>query len=120
LFSAGRSPQMLAIIDTDSGKVIQTFPIAAGTDAARFDPETKLVFVSTIAGEIDVFHEDSPDKYTALAPIKSEYGAKTMGLDTKTHEIFADTADFSAPTENGHGGRRMAQLGTFRVLVFGK
>ncbi len=122
LFSAGRSPQMLAIIDTGSGKVIQTFPIAAGTDAARFDPETALIFVSTIAGEIDVFHEDSPDKYTALDPIKTEYGAKTMGLDTKTHELFADTADFSAPTEsaNGRGGRRTAQPGTFRVLVFGK
>ncbi|MGH9572860.1 MAG: YncE family protein [Candidatus Acidiferrales bacterium] len=122
LFSAGRNPQVLAIINTENGKVIRTFPIAAGTDAARFDAETKLIFVSTIAGEIDVFHEDSPDKYTALDPIKSEYGAKTMGLDTKTHEIFADTADFSAATQpaTGRGGRRMAQLGTFHVLVFGK
>jgi YVTN family beta-propeller protein len=122
LFSAGRNPQILDIIDADNGKVIQTFPVAAGTDAARFDPSTGLIFVSTIAGEINVFHEDSPDKYTALDQIKSEYGAKTMGLDTKTHELFSDTADFSAPTQptNGRGGRRMAQLGTFRVLVFGK
>jgi len=122
LFSAGRNPQNLAIIDADNGKIIQTFPIAAGTDAARFDPATGMIFVSTIAGEIDVFHEDSPDKYTALDPIKSEYGAKTMGLDTKTHQLFLDTADFSAPSApvNGRGGRRMAQLGTFHVLVYGK
>jgi YVTN family beta-propeller protein len=122
LFSAGRNPQTLAIIDADNGKIIQTFPIAAGTDAARFDPATGMIFVSTTAGEIDVFHEDSPDKYTALDPIKSEYGAKTMGLDTKTHELFLDTADFSAPSAptNGRGGRRMAQLGTFHVLVYGK
>ena len=122
LFSAGRNPQILAIINADNGKVIQTFPIAAGTDAARFDPLTGLIFVSTIAGEIDVFHEDSPDKYTALDPIKSEYGAKTMGLDTKTHELFLDTAEFSAPAQptTGRNKRRMAQIGTFRVLVFGK
>lgn len=122
LFSAGRSPQNLAIIDADNGKVIRTFPIAAGTDAARFDSASGIIFVSTIAGEVDVFHEDSPDNYTALDPIKSEYGAKTMGLDTKTHEIFLDTADFSAPSAptNGRGGRRMAQLGTFHVLVYGR
>jgi len=122
LFSAGRSPQNLAIIDADNGKVIRTFPIAAGSDAARFDPATGLILVSTIAGEVDVFHEDSPDNYTALDPIKSEYGAKTMGLDTKTHEIFLDTADFSTPSAptNGRGGRRMAQLGTFHVLVYGR
>lgn len=119
LFSAGRSPQDLAIINADSGKVIQTFPIAAGTDAARFDPSSGLIFVSTIAGEVDVFHEDSPDKYTALDPIKTEFGAKTMGLDTKTQKLFLDTADFSTPG-NGRGGRRMAQMGTFRVLVYGK
>jgi DNA-binding beta-propeller fold protein YncE len=122
LFSAGRSPQDLAIINADTGKVIETFPIAAGTDAARFDASSGLIFVSTIAGEVDVFHEDSPDKYTALDPIKTEFGAKTMGLDTKTHKLFLDTADFSAPATpgNGRGGRRMAQMGTFHVLVYGK
>lgn len=123
LFSAGRKPQTLAILDADSGKVIQTFPIAAGTDAAAFDPATGMIFVSTIEGKIDVFHEDSPDKYTALDPIDSEYGAKTMGIDTKTHQLFLDTADFSAPSApaaNGRGGRRAAQLGTFRALVYGK
>lgn len=122
LFSAGRKPQTLAILDADSGKVIQTFPISAGTDAAAYDPATGMIFVSTIEGKIDVFHEDSPDKYTALDPIDSEYGAKTMGIDTRTHRLFLDTADFSAPSAptNGRGGRRMAQLGTFRVLVYGK
>lgn len=123
LFSAGRKPQTLAILDADSGKVIQTFPISAGTDAAAFDPATAMIFVSTIEGKIDVFHEDSPDKYTALDPIDSEYGAKTMGIDTKTHELFLDTADFSAPSApaaNGRGGRRTAQAGTFRMLVYGK
>jgi hypothetical protein len=40
-----------------------------------------------------------------------------MGLDTKTHNIFVDTADF-APA--GTNGRPQAVLGTFRVLVYGK
>jgi DNA-binding beta-propeller fold protein YncE len=123
LFSAGRNPQTLAILDADSGKIIQTFPIAAGTDAAAYDPATGMIYVSTIEGKIDVFHQDSPDKYAALDPIESQYGAKTMGLDTKTHELFLDTADFAAPPAaptNGRGGRRTPVAGTYRVLVFGK
>lgn len=123
LFSAGRNPQILAIIDADSGKVIQTFPISAGTDAAAFDAATGNIFVSTIEGNIHIFHEDSPDKYSEVDTVKTEYGAKTMGLDTKTHDVYVDTADFSAPTQpaaNGRGGRRMAQMGTFRVLVYEK
>ncbi|MGC2698045.1 MAG: YncE family protein, partial [Candidatus Angelobacter sp.] len=45
LFSAGRNPQMLVVMDADNGHVIQSFPISAGVDAAAYEPETGLVFV---------------------------------------------------------------------------
>ncbi len=122
LFSAGRNPQMLAILDADSGKLVQSFPISAGTDAAAYDPESRLVFISTTEGNIHVFHEDSPDKYSVVDTVKTEYGAKTMGLDAKTHRLFLDTADFGAPAApvGGRPGRRTAVPGTFRVLVYGR
>jgi DNA-binding beta-propeller fold protein YncE len=123
LFSAGRNPQMLVVLDSESGKVLQSFPISAGVDAAAFEPETGLVFVSTREGLVHVFHEDSPDKFSEAETIKTEFGAKTMGLDTKTHNLFLDTADFGpapAPTaERPHPGRPAIQ-GTFHVLVYGK
>src|ERR1700719_2390862 len=50
LFSAGRSPQMLVVMDADNGKIIQSFPISAVTDAAAYDPETKQIFVATREG----------------------------------------------------------------------
>jgi YVTN family beta-propeller protein len=122
LFSAGRKPAMLTVLDSDTGKVIQSFPISGGTDAAAFDPEAGMVFVSTIEGNIHVFHEDSPDKYSAMDTVKTQYGAKTMGIDTKTHRLFVDTADFGAPPApvNGRAGRPAPVLGTFRVLVYGQ
>lgn len=123
LFSAGRNPQMLVVMDADNGKIIQSFPISAGTDAAAYDPEAKMIYVSTFAGDINVFHEDSPDRYSAVDTIKSQLGAKTMGLDTKTHNLFLDTADFapaSAPTTDHPHPRPRAILGTFRVLVYGR
>lgn len=95
LFSAGRNPQMLVVMDADSGKVIQSFPITAGVDAVAYDPETGMIFASTREGMIHIFQEDSPDKFSEVDTIKTEFGAKTMGLDTKTHNVFVDTADFS-------------------------
>jgi DNA-binding beta-propeller fold protein YncE len=123
LFSAGRNPQMFVVLDSDTGKVLQSFPISAGVDAAAYDPETGLVFVSTREGMVHVFHEDSPDKFTEAETIKTEYGAKTMGLDTKTHNLFLDTADFGpapAPTADRPHPQRPAIQGTFHVLVYGR
>lgn len=121
LFSAGRDPQMLLVMNADTGKVIQSFPISAGVDAARFDPDTRLIFASTREGKLHIFHEDSPDKYSVVQTVNTEYGAKTMGLDTKTHQVFVDTADFGPPAASATGpsrARRMAVSGTFRVLVY--
>jgi YVTN family beta-propeller protein len=119
LFSAGRNPQQLVVIDADNGKVIQSFPISAGVDAAAYEPETGMIFASTREGKIHIFHEDSPDKFSEVESVTTEFGAKTMGLDTKTHKLFVDTADFAAPTA-GQPNRRAAVPGTFRVLVYGR
>lgn len=122
LFSAGRNPQMLVVLDADNGKVIQSFPISARVDAAAYDPGTGLIFVSTREGMIHIFHEDSPDKFSEVESVKTEYGAKTMGLDTKTHNVYVDTADFApvAATSQNPNPRRAPIAGTFHVLVYGR
>jgi DNA-binding beta-propeller fold protein YncE len=123
LFSAGRNPQMLVVLDADNGKVIQSFPITAGVDAAVYEPETGMLFVSTREGAVHIFHEDSPDKFSVVETLKTEFGAKTMGLDTKTHNIFVDTADFGpapAPTAERPHPQPAPILGTFRLLVYAR
>jgi outer membrane protein assembly factor BamB len=123
LFSAGRNPQMLVVMDASNGKVIQSFPISGGVDAAAYEPDTGMVFASTREGMIHIFHEDSPDKFSEVETVKTEFGAKTMGLDTKTHNLFVDTADFGAPGTSAAGQpspRRTAVPGSFHVLVYGR
>jgi hypothetical protein len=123
LFSSGRGPQMLVMLDADNGKVLQSFPITAGVDANVFEPETGLLFVSTREGMIHIFHEDSPDKLSEVETVKTEYGAKTMGLDSKTHNLFLSTSDFdppAAPTAKQPNPLARAKPGNFRVLVYGK
>ena len=123
LFSSGRKPQFTVMMDADNGKVIQSFPISAGVDANVFEPSTGLLFVSTREGMIHIFHEDSPDKLSEVETVKTEYGAKTMQIDPKTHNLFLSTADFdppAAPTEKQPNPLPRAKPGNFRVLVYGR
>jgi DNA-binding beta-propeller fold protein YncE len=123
LFSAGRKPQFVVMMDANNGKVIQSFPISAGVDAAAFEPDTGLLFVSTREGMVHIFHEDSPDKLSEVQTLKTEYGAKTMAIDPKTHNMFLSTSDFdppAAPTEKQPNPIPRAKQGNFRVLVYGR
>jgi hypothetical protein len=123
LFSSGRGPQFTIMMDADSGKVLQSFPISGGVDANIFEPSTGLLFVSTREGKIHIFHEDSPDKMSEVETVDTQYGAKTMQIDPKTHKIFLSTSDFDppgAPTERQPHPLPRAKQGNFRVLVYGR
>src|SRR6266850_275901 len=124
LFSSGRKPQFVVMMDADSGKVIQSLPISAGVDGNVFDPESGLLFVSTRAGKLHIFHEDSPDKLTEVETITTEFGAKTMNIDPKSHNLFLSTANFgptpAAPTKENPEAERKPIPGTFHVLIYGR
>jgi DNA-binding beta-propeller fold protein YncE len=123
LFSAGRGPQFVIMMDADTGKVLQSYPISAGVDANAFEPATGMLFVATREGMLHIYHEDSPDKLSEVESIKTEYGAKTLQVDSKTHNVFLTTSDFNppaAPTEKQPHPLATAKPGNFRVLVYGR
>jgi DNA-binding beta-propeller fold protein YncE len=117
LFSSGRQAALLVMMDADSGKVLQSFPISEGVDGSGFDPTSGLVFASTRAGKLHIFHEDSADKLSPVETIDTEYGAKTMAIDPKTHNVFLSTADFGPAS--GPKARRQVLPGTAHLLVYG-
>ena len=123
LFVAGREPAMLVVMNADSGKVVQSFPISNGADADAYDPKTGLIFVSTREGWVHIFHQDSADHYTEAGKVKTEFGAKTMAYDPQTHRIFVDTATFGKAPEatKEHPHPRPAAIpGTFHLLVYSR
>lgn len=120
---AGCGNKMMAVIDTDSGKVIATPPIGVGVDADRFDPSTEYAFASCGSGLLTVVHEDSPDKFSVVEDVPTQMGARTMALDRKTHEIFLVTAEFGPPpaaTADHPHPRPTMVPDSFVVLVFGR
>ena len=119
LFSAGRNPKMLAVLDADSGRVIQSFPIGGNVDAVAYEPATGLVFTSTGEGRLDIFREESPDKFEAIQTVYTPPGARTMALDPKTHNLFLVTADFGPPPAPPDPHPRIMS-DTFTLLVYGR
>jgi DNA-binding beta-propeller fold protein YncE len=115
LFSACDNQKMV-VMDADTGKVISALPTGAGTDASLFDPETGNAFASAGgSGTLTVIHEDSPDKFSVVEDVPTQSGARTMALDTKTHNVLLVTA------RHGHGSTHLDVLpNTFVVLVVGK
>ena len=92
LFVGCRSKQ-LAVLSADTGKIVFTAPIGERVDAGGFDSKTRLVYLSTGDGKVFVFHQDSPDKYSVAQEITTKVGAKTMGLDPKTGNLFVPTSN---------------------------
>jgi len=123
LFASGRDPQFLVMMNADSGKIIQSLPISGGVDGSVYEAATALLFVSTREGKVHIFHEDSSDKLTEVETLKTEFGAGTIGVDPKTHNLFLTTADFgpmpAATKEDPHPERKPIP-GTFRVLIYGR
>ncbi len=82
-----------AVLNADTGKIVFTAPIGERVDAGAFDSKTHLVYLSTGDGKVFVFHQDFPDKYTLAQEITTKTGAKTMGFDSKTGNLFVPSSE---------------------------
>ena len=83
-------------------------------------PATKLAFASNGDGTLAIVREDGSDKFTQLESVATEFGARTMAVDEKTHRLFIPSADFApAPpaTVENPNPRRQPIPGTFQILV---
>ena len=113
LFSGARSND-LVVINTETGKIITTVPIGDSDDAVVYDPETKLIYVSSIQADVTIIKQESPDSYKVLQHVKTKLFSKTMALDKKTKKIYFSSADFDGTDEH----KSKILPGTFKVLIY--
>ena len=117
------------VINVDTGKVVATMPIGSGSDGVAFDAGTGEVFFTCrdggdgMSGVVNIFHEDSPDKYTKVADVKYFYSARTVALDPKTHHVFSvgtTKNDPVPPTAQNKNPRPRPDPATFSIVEVGK
>jgi DNA-binding beta-propeller fold protein YncE len=117
----------LVMMDGQTGKVLASAPICAGTDATVFDAATKNVFVSCSDGHITVAHVDSPSKLSVVQTIDTARGARTMALDPANHRVYVAAQNFQpvdpnapAPPAGGRGRGPAAIPDSLHVIVYGQ
>ena len=120
LFS-GCHNKMMVMLDTESGKVVDTIPIGSGVDGCAFDDATQLAFASCGDGTTTIAREVAPGKLTVIQTLKTERGARTMALDPKTHRIYLPSAKFEpapAPSPGASPARPKIVPNTLKLLVY--
>jgi DNA-binding beta-propeller fold protein YncE len=133
LFSVCGPSQTMVVLDADSGHVLATLPIGAGSDGCAFDPGRGLAYSSNGGdGTLTVVHEEKPGQFRVAATIPTQASARTIALDPQTHRIYLSAATYAAAsaaktetkraptgTTKGAGRRRNMVPGSFTVLVVG-
>ena len=67
--------------------------------------------------------EESADKFSVAENVPTQLGARTLALDSKTHNVYVVTAKFGPPpaaTADNPQPRRTVLPDSFVVLVVGK
>lgn len=110
LFSACANGWLI-VTDATNGHQVAKLPIGKKPDAAAYDPQTHEVFASSREGVLNVFHQDSADRYSKVADVPTMKSARTMALDTATDQVYlvgAKVAEKGKPVSG------------FTMLVVGK
>jgi len=104
LFVGARSPALLLVYDTASGKVVAKPQIGADTDDLFFDAKRKQLYVICGEGRVDVLRQEDPDHYSQIATVKTAPRARTGLFVPEEGKLYV-----AAPAVNG---------ATARILVY--
>ena len=105
----------MAVIDAQTGKIIAALPIGDRVDGVAFDKGLKRAYSAngdgtvTVVGEVD-------GSYKVIETVKTQKGARTIAVSSKTHHIYLPTAEQG---EAEAGKRPSSKPGTFVVLDIG-
>jgi len=77
LFVVTRLPARLLVMDTSSGKIVQTLAAVGDCDDVFYDQSRKRIYASGGEGAISVFEQQDADHYKEVARIATVKGART-------------------------------------------
>ncbi len=112
----------MAVVDSNTGKVLALPSIGDGPDAAGWDAAHKLAFASSGDGVLSVVDASKPD-YPTIETLPTQRGARTMAYDSAADRVYLVTAEFGPrpePTPENLHPRPPIVPGSFTVIVVGR
>jgi len=110
LFTVCRQNKGMTVLDL-MGKVVTTVPIGSGADALVYDGSTGMIYCSNGDGTATIIHQDTPDHYTVVQTLSTQWKAKTLALDPVTKTLYFSAFDLE-------GGNKNRVAGSFHLLIF--
>jgi DNA-binding beta-propeller fold protein YncE len=96
LFIGCRSGQIV-VLDSNTGKELQSLPIAKGIDDLIYDPQTRRIYAAA-NGQIDVYEQADLNHYVSLGGVPSSLSARTERLVPELNRlVVAAPAQGSLP-----------------------
>ena len=102
----------MAVIDAVTGKVVASLPIGDRVDGVAFDTGLKRAYSANGDGTMTVVGEVN-GTCKVLENVKTQKGARTIAVDSKTHHIYLPTADMG---EAEKGKRPPVKPNSFIIL----
>ena len=111
--------KLMTIINSQLGKIMRRVSIGERVDGCAFDPVLMCVYSSNGDGTLTVVQEESTNTFTVLENVKTQKGARTIALDSKTHHLYLPAAEYlpaPAATKDNPNPRPPIKPGSFVVL----
>lgn len=88
LYAGCGGNNMMAILDTATGKVLTTLPIDAGVDGCAYSPKMKLAASSNGSGTLTAIAEEPAGTFKVVQTLPTANRAKTIAYDSKTNVFY--------------------------------
>lgn len=80
----------MVVVNADNGAIVARIRVPSRADQNAFDPGTKLAFnANRVDSTMTIVHEDTPEKFSVVATVRTGGGARTCAVDEKTHKVYA-------------------------------
>ena len=106
LYLGTRVPGKLVVVDSDSGKIVTSYPAAAMVDDMAYDSGSKRIY---FAGTefLDVFRQKDADHYDRIGHIPTSFRAKTGVIVPELNRYY-----LAVP----HHEKQIAELRVYEIL----
>lgn len=88
LFIVSRFPARLIILDTTTGKVVQSVHAVGDCDDVFYDSKRRRVYLTGGEGAIGVYQQRDPDHYEEIGRIATVKGARTSLFSPERDEVY--------------------------------
>ena len=107
--------------DPAAGKVLGTATIGGGTDGVAFD-DGYAFSANGADGTITMVGETSLGKFSPVATVQTQRGARTIAADQKAHKLYLPAAEYgpAGESKDGKKGRPQPVPDSFQVVVVGR